>query len=88
MVGRHVEDSQHLVEHLAVLARHGHDGLELLLARLQLVDERAHLDCLRAGAEDEHDSFHIIPRNAFDSSTVEFIYRFKQFFNPIRSSFI
>ena len=58
MVGRNIEDAQHLVEHLAVLARHGHDGLELLLARLQLVDERAHLDCLRAGAEDEHDFFH------------------------------
>lgn len=54
VVGRNIEDAQHLVEHLAVLARHGHDGLELLLARLQLVDERAHLDCLRAGAEDEH----------------------------------
>lgn len=58
VVGSHVEDAQHLVEHLAVLARHGHDGLELLLARLQLVDERAHLDCLRAGAEDEHYFFH------------------------------
>lgn len=58
LVGRHIEDAQHLVEHLAVLACHGHDGLELLLARLQLVDERAHLDCLRAGAEDEHDFFH------------------------------
>lgn len=58
VVGSHTEDVQHLVEHLAVLARHGHDGLELLLARLQFVDERAHLDCLRAGAEDEHDFFH------------------------------
>lgn len=54
VVGSHAEDAQHLVEHLAVLARHGHDGLELILARLQLVDERAHLDCLRAGTEDEH----------------------------------
>lgn len=58
MVGRNIEDAQHLVEHLAVLAGHGHDGLELILVRLQLVDERAHLDCLRAGAEDEHDFFH------------------------------
>ena len=58
VVGRHVEDAQHLVEHLAVLAGHGHDGLELIPARLQLVDERAHLDCLRAGAEDEHDFLH------------------------------
>lgn len=58
VVRRHVEDAKHLVEHLAVLARHGNDGLELIPARLQLVDERAHLDCLRAGAEDEHDFFH------------------------------
>ena len=54
MVGCHAEDAQHLVEHLAVLAGHGDDGLELILARLQLVDEWAHLDSLRAGAEDEH----------------------------------
>lgn len=50
----HAEDAQHLVEHLAVLAGHGHDGLELIPARLQLVGERAHLDSLRSGAEDEH----------------------------------
>lgn len=54
VVGSHVEDAQHLVEHLAVLAGHGHDGLELISPCLQLVDERAHLDSLRAGAEDEH----------------------------------
>lgn len=58
VVGSHTEDAQHLVEHLAVLAGHGDDGLELISARLQLVDERAHLDCLRAGTEDEHDFFH------------------------------
>lgn len=58
VVGIYVKDAQHLVKHLAVLARHGHDGLELILARPQLVDERAHLDGLRAGAEDEHDFFH------------------------------
>lgn len=58
VVGSHVEDAQHLVEHLAVLAGHGHDGLKLIRTRLELVDERAHLDCLRAGAEDEHYFFH------------------------------
>lgn len=58
VVGCHVEDAQHLVEHLAMLARHGHDGLELIRTCLQLVGERAHLDSLRAGAEDEHDFFH------------------------------
>lgn len=54
VVGSHTEDAQDLVEHLTVLTGHGHDGLELILARLQLVDEWAHLDSLRAGAEDEH----------------------------------
>lgn len=58
VVGSHVEDAQHLVEHLAVLAGHGHDGLKLIRTSLELVDERAHLDCLRAGAEDEHNFFH------------------------------
>lgn len=54
VVWGHAEDAQHLVEHLAVLTGHGHDGLELIPARLQLVDKRAHLDSLRSGAEDEH----------------------------------
>lgn len=54
VVGSHIEDAQNLVQHLAVLAGHSHDGLELIRTRLELVDERAHLDCLRAGAEDEH----------------------------------
>ena len=54
VVGCHVEDAQHLVEHLAVLAGHGDDSIELIRVRLQLVDERAHLDCLRTGAEDDH----------------------------------
>ena len=58
VVGRNVEDAQHLVEHLTVLAGHGDDSLELIPARLQLVDERAHLDGLRAGAEDEHHFLH------------------------------
>lgn len=54
VVGSHTEGAQNLVEHLSVLAGHSHDGLELIRTRLELVDERAHLDCLRAGAEDEH----------------------------------
>lgn len=54
VVRSHTEDAQHLVEHLAVLPGHGHDSLELIRARLQLVGERAHLDGLRSCAEDEH----------------------------------
>ena len=34
MVGIHVEDAQLLVEHLGELTGHGHDGIELILARL------------------------------------------------------
>lgn len=30
VVGSHIEDAQNLVQHLAVLAGHGHDGLELI----------------------------------------------------------
>ena len=30
MIGRHVENAQDLVEHLAVLARHGHNRLKLV----------------------------------------------------------
>lgn len=67
VVGRHTEDAQHLVEHLAVLPGHGDDSLELIRARLQLVDERAHLDCLRASAENEHNFFHISLSKQVDS---------------------
>lgn len=67
VVGRHAEDAQHLVEHLAVLPGHGDDSLELIRARLQLVDERAHLDCLRASAENEHNFFHISLSKQVDS---------------------
>ena len=59
VVWDHAEDAQHLVEHLAVLTGHSHDGLELIPARLQLVGERAHLDSLRSGAEDKHYFFHL-----------------------------
>lgn len=53
MVWCNVEDAQYLVEHLAVLTVHGHDGLVLILTDIHFVDERAHLDGLRESAEDE-----------------------------------
>lgn len=49
------KDAEHLVEHLAVLAGGDDHGVKLLRAGLKLVDKWAHLDSLRAGAEDEHD---------------------------------
>lgn len=54
VVGRHAKNAKDLVQHLAVLTGYGYDGLEFIRARLQLVGEWTHLDCLRAGAEDEH----------------------------------
>ena len=46
-----------LVQHLAVLPGDAHQGLNPLTG-LQLVDQRAHLDGLRPGAEYKHDLFH------------------------------
>lgn len=58
VVGSHVKDTKNLVEHLAVLSRHCHDSLKFVFTSLQFVNERAHLDCLRASAEDEHYFLH------------------------------
>ena len=61
VVRDHAEDAQHLVEHLAVLPGDGDHGLELVGTRLEYVHERAHLDGLRTGAEDQHNFPHEIP---------------------------
>ena len=45
-VGLHVEDAQHLVQHLAVLSRHAHNRLKLTRILLELLDQRAYLDGL------------------------------------------
>ena len=55
VVWDHAEHGEHLVEHLAVLPGDADDRLELLGPRLELERQRAHLDGLWAGAEDEHD---------------------------------
>ena len=46
-VGLHLEDAQHLVQHLAVLSRHAHNRLKLLRILLELLHQRAHLNRLR-----------------------------------------
>ena len=58
VVGRHAEDAQHLVEHLAVLASHGHDSLELSFSCFQLINKRTHLNGLWTRPKDEHYLFH------------------------------
>ena len=55
----HIEDPEHLVQHLTVLSRYAHDCLEILRILLELLHQRAHLDALRAGSENEHYFFHI-----------------------------
>lgn len=58
VVGRNVEDAQHLVEHLAVLASNGHDSLELCITCFQLINERTHLNGLWTRPKNEHYLFH------------------------------
>lgn len=45
--------AEHLIEHLAVLGRDAHHGLNRWCCRLKTDDHGGHLDGLGAGAEDE-----------------------------------
>ena len=65
--GFDVEHAKHLVQHLTVLTGDRHNRVELVGARPQLVHERAHLNGLRASAEDEHNFFHISLSKQVDS---------------------
>lgn len=65
--GFDVEHAKHLVQHLTVLTGDRHHRVELVGARPQLVHERAHLNGLRASAEDEHNFFHISLSKQVDS---------------------
>src|SRR5262249_38115213 len=55
-VGDDSEQSRHLVEHLAVLARRADDRLRLRRAVTQAADDRGHFYGLRTGSEDDEDS--------------------------------
>ena len=57
-VGLHLEDAQHLVQHLAVLSRHAHNRLKLLRIFLELLHQRAHLNRLRPRSKHKHYFFH------------------------------
>ena len=54
IVGRDGKQSQHIVQHLAVLGRDAADALDLSPA-FQLLHQGGHLHCLRPGPEDRHD---------------------------------
>ena len=57
-VGLHLEDAQHLVQHLAVLSRHAHNRLKLLRILLELLDQRTHLNRLWSRSKHKHYFFH------------------------------
>ena len=54
VVGRDVEDAQHLVEHFAVLSRNAHDGFEFRRVSPEFLDHRRHFYRLRSRAENQH----------------------------------
>ena len=60
IVRLYIEDAKYLIQHLPVLTGHAHDRLKLLRILLELLHQRAHLDGLRAGSENEHYSLHYI----------------------------
>lgn len=47
---------KNLIEHLPMLPRHAYERLEIVRPPLKLAHQRAHLNCLRPCAEDEHDA--------------------------------
>ena len=55
----HIEYLKHLIKHLAVLPGDADYGFKFIRAFLELLDERAHLDCLRTSSEDQHYFFHV-----------------------------
>ena len=61
----HIEDAQHLIQHLPMLPSHAHDRLKFLRILLELFHQRAHLNGLRAGSENEHYCFHYGVRFCF-----------------------
>ena len=54
VIWHNLENPQHLLEHFTMLTRHTHRNVEFVRTRLQLVNERTHLDRLWACAKNEH----------------------------------
>jgi hypothetical protein len=53
-----LEKLQNLIEHLAMLGRNGHYGLDLFRMFFQFQYYRRHLDGLRSGSENSHYLYH------------------------------
>ena len=59
VVRLYIEDTQHLVQHLAMLAGHADQSLEVFRILLEFLDQGAHFNCLRPGSENEQNLFHM-----------------------------
>ena len=57
-----LEDPEHLVQHLPMLPGDAHNRLKLFRTLLELLHQRAHLDGLGAGSENEHYFLHLSVR--------------------------
>ena len=55
-----LKNPQHLVQHLAMLPRHTHDGLKLLWMLLELLYQRTHFDGLGPRPEHQHYFLHLL----------------------------
>ena len=53
IVRNYMKCLQHLIQHLTMLAGHANDRLQFLTL-FELIDQRTHLDCFRAGSKNEH----------------------------------
>ena len=51
VIGLHIKDSEHLVQHLTVLAGNTNDSLEIFRIFLELLHQWAHLNGLRTGSK-------------------------------------
>ena len=58
IVWPNIEQMQHLVQHLTMLTRHAHYGLESFGFLLKALYQRTHLDGLRTSAKNKHNLFH------------------------------
>ena len=60
VIGNDPEQTQHLIQHLAVLSADADDRFEPVGTLPERSDQRGHFDRLRPGAENQHDFFHSV----------------------------
>ena len=66
----HSENLQHLIQHLPMLPRYADYCLECFRMLLELLDQRAHLNGLRAGSENKHYLLHRLRHARLDRASL------------------